>query len=423
MLVRAVGLGGLPVDFRRLWSATLASNLADGITTVTFALAAASLTTDPALVAAVAVAGSVPPVLTALHAGAIADRVDRRRLLVAVQALRIVVIGGLAAVTASGALSIPVLAVAAFVLAIGQTFYDTTAQAILPMVAGPDALTRANSRIGAAETLTDSFLGPPLGGFLVSVGIALAWAGGTLGYVIALAGLTLLRGGFVVPRAGPRRSMAVEIGEGLRWLVAHPLQRTISVMVAMGAFAASAVFAVFVLYAVAPGPMGLTEVQYGLLLTAMGAGSLVGAATVEPLERRLGTARTLIVSHVAFGLVFLVLALTSNPVAVAAAMGVFGLTTMTWNVTNVSLRQRFIPAALYGRVHAGHRLLNRGGALAGGIAGGVLGSAVSLPAVFTMAASVVLVSTLGAVVVNERNVHAALAAARTAATGEQSQPD
>ena len=77
-------------------------------------------------------------------------------------------------------------------------------------------------------------------------------------------------------------------------------------MVAMGGFAASALFSVFVLYAVAPGPMGLTEVQYGLLLTATGAGSLVGAALVERIERRLGIARTLVVSQVAFGLTFFV---------------------------------------------------------------------------------------------------------------------
>ena len=131
--------------------ATLASNLADGITAVTFSLAAVSLTTDPTLVAAVAVAAGIPPVLTALLAGAIADRVDRRRLMAWVQVLRIVVVGALTVVTALGGLSLPILIVAAFVLSIGQTFYDTTSQAIVPMVAGSATLTRANSRMFAAE--------------------------------------------------------------------------------------------------------------------------------------------------------------------------------------------------------------------------------------------------------------------------------
>jgi MFS family permease len=414
VLARVVGLGDLPGDFRRLWTATLASNLADGITAVTFSLAAVSLTNDPTLVAAVAVAAGIPPVLTALHAGAIADRIDRRRLMVAVQVLRIAVIGSLAVATALGALSLPVLIVAAFALSVGQTFYDTTSQAILPMVAGAAALTRANSRLFAAETLTDTFLGPPLGGALVTLGIALAWGGATLGYVVALLGLTLLRGSFRVDRTGVERTMRADIAEGLRWLVSHPLQRTLSLMVAAGAFGASAVFAVFVLYAVAPGPMGLSELQFGLLLTAMGAGSLVGSVLVERIERRLGIARTLLASQVLFGLVFLVPALTAEVAFVTVAFVLSGIATMTWNVTNVSLRQRFIPIELYGRVHAGHRLLNRAASLAGGIVGGLIGGAFGLPVVFAMAALVVLASGIGALVVNDRNVAAALADARAA---------
>ena len=410
MIAQTLGLGGLSADFRRLWTATIASNLADGIVAVTFALAAASLTTDPTLVAAVAVAAGIPPVLFALIAGAVADRIDRRHLMAGVQVLRIAVIAVLAAVTIAGGLSLPVLIVGAFALSLGQTFYDTTAQAILPMVAGSTVLTRANSRLYAAETLTDTFLGPPLGGALVAVGIGLAWSGALLGYALALAGLLFLRGTFRVDRAGVETSMRQEIVEGLRYLANHRLQRALTVMVALGSFASSAVFAVFVLYAVAPGPMGLSEVGFGLLLTASGAGSLITSIFTERVEGRFGTARTLIASQVAFALAFLVPALTANVVAVAAAFVLSGVATMLWNVTNVSLRQRFIPPGLYGRVHAGHRLIIRGAGLAGGIVGGVLGSAAGLPAVFLMAAIVVLVSCLGGLVVNDRSVAAALAA-------------
>lgn len=409
MIAQTLGLGGLSADFRRLWTATLASNLADGIVAVTFALAAASLTTDPTLVAAVAVAAGIPPVLFALIAGAVADRIDRRHLMAAVQVVRIVVIAVLAAVSIAGGLSLPVLIAGAFALSLGQTFYDTTAQAILPMVAGSTVLTRANSRLYAAETLTDTFLGPPLGGALVAVGIGLAWSGALIGYGLALAGLLFLRGTFRVDRAGVQTSMRQEIVEGLRYLANHRLQRALTVMVAMGSFAGSAVFAVFVLYAVAPGPMGLSEVGFGLLLTASGTGSLVTSIFTERVEARFGTARTLVASQVAFALAFLVPAVTANVVAVAAAFVLSGVATMLWNVTNVSLRQRFIPPGLYGRVHAGHRLVIRGAGLAGGIVGGVLGSAAGLPAVFLMAAIVVLASCLGGLVVNDRSVAAALA--------------
>jgi predicted MFS family arabinose efflux permease len=208
--------------------------------------------------------------------------------------------------------------------------------------------------------------------------------------------------------------MRHDIVEGLTWLVHHPLQRTITVMVGMGAFAGAAVFSIFVLYAVSPGPMGLTDFQFGLLLTASGAGGLVGSALVERTERRLGTARTLLVSQILFGASYVVIALTADVALVAASFVLSGYATMTWNVTNVSLRQRFIPAGLYGRVHAGHRLVNRGSALAGAVAGGIIGGAVGLTAVFWLAAVVVFASCLGAIVVNDRNVAAALAAAEPA---------
>jgi MFS family permease len=410
VLARVVGLDGLPGPFRRLWAATLASNLADGITAVTFSLAAVSLTTDPTLVAAVSVAAVLPQVLTALLAGVTADRVDRRHLMGGMQIVRIAVIGVLAVLTATGGLSLPLLVIGAFVLGAGQTFYDTTAQAIVPMVAGSAALTRANSRMFGAQMLTDTFIGPPLGGFLVSIGLAVAWSGAWLGYVVALVGLWWLRGSFRVDRMGSTATIREDVVEGLRWLIHHPLQRTLTTMVAMGGFAGSALFSVFVLYAVAPGPMGLTEVQYGLLLTATGAGSLVGAALVERIERRLGIARTLVVSQVAFGLTFFVPAVTADVLANAVAFFVAGITIMTWSVTNVSLRQRFIPPRLYGRVLAGHRLVTIGASLAGGVFSGLVAGVIGLPAVFAVAGLVALLSSLGGIVVNDRNVAAALAA-------------
>ena len=77
--------------------------------------------------------------------------------------------------TVLGQLSLPALIVGAFMLALGQTFYDTTSQALVQMVAGSAVLTRANARLYGAQTLTDTFIGPPLGGALVAIGVALAF--------------------------------------------------------------------------------------------------------------------------------------------------------------------------------------------------------------------------------------------------------
>lgn len=399
----------LSADFRRLWSATLASNLADGIVLVSLPLAAVSLTTDPLLVASVAVAGSLPPVLLVLFAGVAADRMDRRRLMLAVQGLRIATLVVVTAIVLAGGLSIPLLAVGALALSLGATVYDTTAQAILPMVTTDATLTRANTRLYAAEVLSDSFLGPPLGGVLVAIGLPLAFGGAAAGYAVAAVGLLLLTGSYRIQRTTAPASVRHDIAEGLRYLVGHRLQRALTTMVAMGNFATGAMYAVLVLYVVAPGPMGLDEVGYGILLTAIGAGSLVGSVLPERLERRFGTARTLVAAAVGYAVAFVVPALTSTPIVVGAGFFAAGVTIMVWNVVNVSLRQRFIPRDLYGRVHAGHRLVVRLSNLAGAVVGGLVASTVSITAVFWLGAVVVLASGLGGLVVTDGAVARALA--------------
>jgi MFS family permease len=403
-LTLAAGLGGLPVEFRRLWASSVVSNLSDGIVGVSLSLAAIRLTTDPLLVASVSVAEFLPDVLLVLVAGAMADRIDRRGMLLRAETIRIVTLAALVLLTLLGALSLPVLVIGAFMLALGQTFYDTTSQALVQMVAGSASLTRANARLYGAQTLTDTFIGPPLGGALVAIGVAVAFSGALIGYVLAALGLLRLTGSYRPERAVAPASMRHDIREGLAWLVTHPLQRTLTLMVAGGSLAAGIAYSVFVLYAVAPGPMGLSDVGYGLLLTVTGAGSLLGAAYAERIERRLGTARTLLLSQLGFAVGFLVPALTAEPILVALGFAASGFAVMVWNVVNVSLRQRFIPSNLYGRVHAGHRLLSRGGALLGSVLGGVLATLLGLPAVFAVAAAVVVASCLGGIIVNDRTI-------------------
>ena len=409
MLTRILGLSDLPADFRRLWASSVSSNLSDGIAWVALSLAAVRLTTDPLLIAAVSVAEFLPDVLFVLFAGALADRVDRRLVLLRAEVLRFLTLGGLVALTILDVLSLPALILAAFMLTTAQTFYDTTAQALVQQVADKATLTRANARLYGAEELTNTFIGPPLGGALVAIGVALAFSGAFVGYALAVIGLLRMRGTYRAERIVAPASVRREIAEGLRWLVGHPLQRTLTLMVTCGSLAAGITYSVFVLYAVAPGPMGLGDFGYGLLLTGLGAGSVIGAVFAERIERWLGTPRSLVLAHAGFGVGFLVPALTPEPVVVALGFVVAGFSSMVWNVVNVSLRQRFIPHDLYGRVHAGHRLLSRGGALVGSVLGGVLATLFGLPVVFAIAAAVVFVSCLGGLVVNERNVAAALA--------------
>jgi MFS family permease len=385
--MRSVSLGA---DYRKLWTSAAVSNLADGIFVVALPLIAVSLTTSPALVAGVAIAGRLPWLVFVLFAGALADRLDRRITMRNVQLLRVLVVGLMTGLALSDQLSLPLLYLAAFVLGIGETLFDTAAQSIMPSIVSKDLLSRANSRLYAVELTMNAFVGPPLGGFLVAISVPLALGGSVLAYGVAAIGLALIVGSFKPVSDGSRRSMLHEIREGFEFLWHNPVLRPLAVMVAAANGANAAVVAVFVLFAVAPGPMGLDEVGYGVLITTMAVGGVAGSLLEERVEARIGRSNVLFLVVIVSGLGVLVPAVTANVVAVAAGMVALGASFMMWNVITVSLRQRITPDRLLGRVNATYRLFAWGVMPIGALLGGLIAESLGLRAVFVAAAAVSL---------------------------------
>jgi MFS family permease len=396
--------GGLSANFWRLWASTVAANLADGIGSVVLPLVAVRLTASPAEIAGVSVAFLVPALIFGLPAGGLADRLDRRWTMLAVQVLRVGVLGALTGLALADAMSMPALYVSAFVIGSGEAFFDTNAQSITPQLVGRERLVAANGRLFAAETVMNSFVGPPLGGLLIALSLPVALGGGVAGYAIAAGGLLLITGTFRPEREGPARRLALEIGEGLAYLIRHRLLLTLTSMVAFGRLGSTAFFAVFALWAVAPGPMGLSEPGFGVLFLMTGVGSLAGSLVVGPLVTRLGRAQTLGLAQLAFGLTLAVPVATTNFALVGASFFVAGIAIMCWNVTNVSLRQAIVPPGLLGRVHASHRFIANVAGLLGAITAGAVGEVIGLPAVFAIGAGIIVASSLGRLIVTEARI-------------------
>jgi MFS family permease len=398
---------GLPPNFWRLWGSSAAANLADGITVIAFPLIGVRLTDSPAELAGVTIAFQAPSVALTLLAGGLADRLDRRWTMLAVQVLRAAVLASLAGLAALDALTMPILYVAAFAIGTGEAFFDTNAQSILPDVVGRDRLVTANGRLFAAETVMNTFVGPPLGGLLIALSVPLALGGATVGFALAGIGLLLMRGSFRVERGGPETTLVREIGEGIVYLTRHRLLLTLSSMVALGRLGSAGFFALFALYAVAPGPMGLSEPAYGVLTVVLGVGSLLGSAVVGPAVGALGRPGVLFLSTSVFAAGMAIPAMTASVPVVAAGFLLSGMAVITWNVTNVSMRQAIVPSRLMGRVHATHRFLATSAGLAGAVAAGAIGEALGLRAVFGIGAVVVLVGLLGGLVVTEDRIERA----------------
>lgn len=420
-LIARVG-GGLPSAYWKLWLASAGSNVADGMFWIALPLLAVRLTDSPGLVAGVVVASRLPWLLFALVAGALADRLDRRRTMVLVNLFRGGVLGALALAVFADLATLPLLYVVAFVLGVAETLFDTSAQSIMPSLVEPDRLSRANGRLYAVELTMNQFVGPPVGGFLAALAIGLAFGAGAAAYLLAATSLFTIAGSFRPVREGPPTRMHHEIAEGLRYLFGHSLLRVLAVMVGLSNLASSAAFSVFVLYAVAPGPIGLDEVGFGLLITALAIGNVVGSFFVERLERRLGRANLLAISMTGFSATILAPALTTSAPAIAAIWIVGGVIGIAWNVVTVSLRQRIVPDRLLGRVNASYRLLAWGTMPVGAALGGLAGEVFGVRSVFLIFGGLGLLLLLGRLVITDRAIEAAELAAEAAAAPSADDP-
>jgi MFS family permease len=414
----AADMQRFPANYWRVLTASAASNLADGVFFIVLPLLAVQLTTSPILIAGLAIAGRLPWLFFVLIAGALADRLDRRTTMRNVQVFRVAVLAGLAALAVVDGLSLPILYAVALALGIGETLFDTAAQSILPSIVEKDQLAAANGRLYGVELVMNQFVGPPLGGLVIGLSVPLALGGSAVGYALAAIGLTLVVGTFRPTRTGPPTRLTADIAEGMRYLWRSQVLLTLAIMVGVMNLSFTAAGAVFVLYAVSPGPMGLSEPEFGVLLTTFAAGSVVGSFVAARLERRFGRVPLLFACVLLTSLAAAVPAFTTSAIAIGASFVLSGMFVVVWNVITVSLRQRIVPDHLLGRLNSAYRLFAWGTQPIGALLGGVIGELFGLRAVFILAAVVGLSLVFTRAIITERAIAEAeaegVAAAATA---------
>jgi MFS family permease len=398
---------GLGVNYWKLWTSSAFSNLADGVFFIALPLLAVRLTDSPILIAGLAIAMRLPWLLFVLIAGALADRLDRRRTMVIVQLLRAGVAALLAASVWFGFENLLLLYAVGLVLGIGETLFDTAAQSVMPALVRREQLPTANGRLYAVEIVTNQFVGPPLGGVLVALAMVSAFGLSAVGWLVAALLLVAIVGSFKPVREGPPTRIRSDIGEGLRYLLGHRLLRTLALMVGVMNLAGSAAFAIFVLFALAPGPMGLSEPEFGVLLTTGAIGSIAGSMFAGRVVERFGRARPLVVVIIASAVSTAMPALTPNAFVVGASFVIGGAAAVVWNVITVSFRQGIIPDRLLGRANSVYRLLAWGTQPIGALMGGVLGELFGLEIVFAVGGVMILTLLLARNVLNDETLRAA----------------
>lgn len=383
----------MPPTLRRIITASAASNLADGAFTIALPLVALSLTRSPASFAAVTVVGRLPWLLFALPAGALADRLDRRTTMISVNVARAAAIGSLAIVVGSGSAELWMLYVIAFALGTGETLFDTAAQSILPSVVRPEQLDRANGRLYAVELTANQFVGPPLAAIVA--GATLAGAVATSSGLYLVAGIVLLtvHGSFRAERSGGATTIRRDIAGGVRYLAGHRLLRVLAICVGVSNLASTATIAILPLYVISPGPIGLDETGYGLLITTIAVGSVAGSFAVERLRVALGTRRLLIVATLSFPLFSLAPVVSNSVIVIGTGLFVAGAISVSWNIVTVSIRQRIVPDQLLGRVNAGYRLVAWGTMPLGAGLGGIIANTYGIAAALITSAAISAICT------------------------------
>lgn len=351
----------------RFIAASGMTNLADGIAVVAWGWIASLLTRDPLLVALVPVALRLPWFLLALPAGVITDRVDRKRLILWMDALRGLAFAAAAlaiwaalplAPAPSEGVSSPVLywalALAAFVVGGAEVFRDNAAQTMLPAFVAPDQLERANGRLWSAELLTNALIGPALGAVLIGLYLPLAFGLNAVAYGLAMLLVAGVAGQFRPERTDPR-NWRVELREGLAFLRAKPLLRTLAWATGFWNLFHQMIVIGVVLHA--QENLNLSAEAYGLTLAGGALGGIAGSLMGERIARALGSARTMQWMILASGPCFAAMALAPNAVTLALCFAAMEFSGFVWNVVSVSTRQRMIPDALRGRVNSLYRLL------------------------------------------------------------------
>lgn len=371
--------GRLGTNFRWLLSSSVLSNASDGVLLAAGPLLIASLTRDPFLVSMALMSQWLPMLIFGVYGGVIADRVDRRRMVAVVNLGRAAVLAAVVAVIVSGNIDVGLALLALFLLGTAETFADSASSTLLPSLVARRDLGVANARMQGAFLLTNQLVAPPIGAFMFAAGVALPFAANAAALALSAVLISRIVGSLRTERVAIAGVWA-DMGEGIRWLIGHPPMRTLALTIFTFNVTFGAAWGVLVLYATER--LGMNEVGFGLLTTAIAAGGVIGAVMYGSLELRFSLADLMRIGLLIETGTHLALALTTSQAVALATLVVFGIHAFVWGTTSTVVRQRAVPNELLGRVGGVYRVASVGGLVIGAPLGGLLAGAFDITAPF-----------------------------------------
>lgn len=361
----------LPNSFRLQFVASTISNVGDGMVAAAAPLLTLSLTSDPRLISGVSFASFLPWLLLSLPAGVYIDRFNRKTLMVTVNVVRAILFAIIAFCAATDNLTIWWFMLVLVGVGTCEVIFDMSAQAFLPEIVPGPLLEKANGRLYSAEVVANGFIGLPIGAWAFVIAVGLPF--GINAAALAIAAVLVAQ--IKIPIQSTNRPNSVrtlsfiqELKEGITWLIAHPLLRTLAILLGITNMATMFGLSIFVKYSA--DVLNVTGRGYGLLLSVFAVGSIIGGLLGDRIATLLGTGPAILLDITVFSASGLVYVFLPHVWSVVLVIIAYAFASMIWNIVTVSLRQRLIPTELFGRVNGVYRFVGSGSLALGALLGG-----------------------------------------------------
>jgi len=371
--------------FRWLWLAQLGSMVGTWMQTVGAQWLLVEASDAAALVALVQVAALLPVLLLALPGGALADIVDRRRLLIGVQTFQLFVGTALTVLTAMGRITPNLLLGFTFLIGCGAAV-TLSAYGVLLQECVPRAQVRSAAALNGVAMNMARAVGPAIAGLIIGwTGVATVFALNALSFAVVAATLLAVR----PPRRDdptdelPERFLEA-VRTGSRYVRNSLVVRRLLLRAALFVFPGAALWALLPL--VASRRLGLGATGYGLMLAALGVGAVVAADLLPRLNARMSANRILLAAGMVFAAVLLACVLVDNAVVVILALIPAG---MAWLMVLAGVSgtlQAFLPTWVRARGLSSYTVVFAGGQAIGAIVWGLVAQWRGLTAAFVAAA-------------------------------------
>jgi MFS family permease len=346
-------------DFRVLWAGQVVSDLGTRVSGVAYPLLTLALTHSATKAGVVGFAATLPLLLLTLHAGALVDRYDRKRLMLACEGARAIALGSVGIGVLAGFVSFEQLVAVALVDGIGFTVFEVAQRAALRQLVPVEELPNA-AALNQGREYGALLVGMPLGGALYGLSRSIPFLADGISYAVSFASLLLIRRPLNDVRAtdtGEGRRLRDEIGEGVLWLWRQPFLRTASLLVIASDLTVNALFLAVVVLA---RRHGASPELIGAMLLFIGAGGIVGALLAPLALRRLPAQAGIYGTLVAMTALLPLIAFVRDPLLLGVLYGAMFIPYPTWGAMISAYRAALVPDHLQGRVQSVATLLSLG---------------------------------------------------------------